>query len=157
MEFVLIAICVGSLRTLTKFPKNDFTYALNLGALTSRGMSATEMRTGELRRLIPMALSQGVPHTWLSWCGALLWGGASYASQGHHVTHDRVIGIVAPHCTILLDFICNPKELVRSGLHGRLLSVHYGPVPLLPRESSSNFVTAGADGATARGQCNVID
>jgi hypothetical protein len=157
MEFVFIAMSVGCLHTLTEIPSNNFTYALNLGCLTHRGSFAARSRSGELRDLISQALREGVSHTTLLWCAALVWGGASYESQGHNEVRDRVIGVVAPHCTVLLEFIVNPTALAANGIKRKILSIHTGSVPLLCREPSSGFVIAAVDIATQRGRCKTID
>ena len=59
-QFVLIALAVGTLKSLTRLPGNDFSYALNLGSLTIRGEFAAQLGTGELLRLPESALGQGV-------------------------------------------------------------------------------------------------
>lgn len=114
MEFVFIAMSIGCLRTLTKMPANKPIYALNLGCLTHRGTAMSKSRSSELRS--PRPLHEGVDHTTLLWCAALVWERASYESQGHNEVRDRVFGVVAPHCTVLLDFVVHPITLVINGI-----------------------------------------
>ena len=156
-QFVLIALAVGTLKSLTRLPGNDFSYALNLGSLTIRGEFAAQLGTGELLRLPESALGQGVMPSELLWCCSLLWGGASNSSQGFRRVNEQVIGVVAPQCTVVLDFICNPFTFIREGLHKPIMSIHFGSVPLLPREPQSGFVTATKDSLRARGGCASID
>lgn len=151
MDFVVLAITIGCLQSLTQRPSKNFTYAFNLGALIVRGRDEARTRTGELYDLISEALEQGVVHTRLLWCGALIWGGASYISQGYQMISDRVIGIVAPQSTIILDFVRDPKLLAGNGFKKgtKLFSVHHGAVPVLGRDPISGFVLA-AEGANGR-------
>lgn len=143
MDFVLIAMAIGSLQTLTSTPaiKND-AYALNTGCITLWGSGAQRQRTGELAEFIPRAFSRGhgLGHKDLLWSAALVWGGASYESQGLNVPGDQILGIVAPHCTVVLELIRDPINFARDGLRGKLISVCRGSVPMLPRDPASGFV-----------------
>jgi len=157
MDFVLIAMAIGSLRSLTIVPGANSTYALNMKAITPRGHENVRESTGELSMLILRAFGQGLLHKDLLWAGALLWGGASHESQGYCVVNDRVLGIVAPHCTIILEVIRDPLGFATEGLRGKLLSVHKGSVPMLPRDPRNGFVQAAdLDGRNQRSavQCD---
>jgi len=137
-EFVQMAITIGSLHTLTRNPHNSF--ALNLGAVATHGSD------GEFQQLLLGALGGGldfgVGHNTILWAAALLWGGTSLASHGNKPIGEDVLGIVAPQCTIILDFIRDPLALARHGLNAPFLSIYRGAVPLLGQDPTSGLVMA---------------
>ncbi|RYP70594.1 hypothetical protein DL769_004916 [Monosporascus sp. CRB-8-3] len=135
MIFVTVAIAVGCLHTITKAEAgHDDSYALELAAVC---------RGGSLRELLAQAIhGSGLGHEDLLWAGASLWGGASLESHGHAVVDQRVIGMVSPHCTIILDIIHDPKGFAKRGCQGHLMFMCHGSVPLLPRNAKTGFITA---------------
>ena len=143
MILVSIAMAIGSLHSMTHAPVNDKDqYALELG---------TVRRNGALRELLPLALNgQGATHEVLLWTTATLWGGASSESQGGVVIDRRMIGIVAPHCTMILDILRDPIEFARPPMFGRLLTMCRGSMPLLARNPRSGFMMAADLGHRSR-------
>ena len=143
MILVSIAMAIGSLHSMTHAPVNDKDqYALELG---------TVRRNGALRELLPLALNgQGITHEVLLWTTATLWGGASSESQGGVVIDRRMIGIVAPHCTMILDILRDPIEFARPPMCGRLLTMCRGSMPLLARNPRSGFMMAADLGHRSR-------
>ncbi|KAK0507671.1 hypothetical protein JMJ35_009560 [Cladonia borealis] len=134
MELVSIAISVGLLQAWTFAPAKDIDlYALQQGAIR---------RNGALREFLPVACTEGFSHQSLLWAAATLWGGASAESQGGVVVGDRVMGIVAPHCTIILEILRDPISFARSRMSGPMLVLLRGSMPLLPRSARSGFVLA---------------
>ncbi|KAF2266856.1 hypothetical protein CC78DRAFT_531297 [Lojkania enalia] len=135
MTFVTVAIAVGCLHSITKAEAgHDDSYALELGAVC---------RGGSLRELVARAIhGEGLGHEDLLWAGATLWGGASLASHGHVMVDQRVIGMVSPHCTIILDILRDPKGFAKRGCQGHLIFMCHGSVPLLPRHAKTGFITA---------------
>ena len=134
MEFVSIAISVGLLQALTFAPAKDInSYALQQGAIR---------RNGALKEFLPVLCNEGLSHQALLWVAATLWGGASAESQGGVVVGNRVMGIVAPHCTIVLEILRDPISFARSRMSGPMLVLLRGSMPLLPRSARSGFVLA---------------
>ena len=134
MEFVSIAISVGLLQASTFAPAKDMNfYALQQGAIC---------RNGALKEFLPLACTEGFGHQKLLWAAATLWGGASAETQGGVPVGNRVMGIVAPHCTIILEILRDPISFARSRMSGPLLVLLRGSMPLLPRSARSGFVLA---------------
>ena len=143
MILVSIAMAISSIHSMTYAPVNDKDqYALELG---------TVHRNGAMRELLPLALNgQGITHEVLLWTTAKLWGGASSESQGGVVMDRWVIGIVAPHCTMILNILKVPIEFARPPTFGRLLTMFRGSVPLLARNPRSGFMMAADLGHRSR-------
>ena len=134
MELVSIAISVGLLQALTFAPAKDIEfYALQQDAIR---------RNGALKEFLPVACAEGFNHQTLLWAAATLWGGASSDSQGGVVVGNRVMGIVAPHCTIALEILRDPISFARSRMSGPILVLLRGSMPVLPRSARSGFVLA---------------
>ena len=134
MDFVSIAISVGLLQASTFAPANDMNfYALQQGAI---------YRYGALKEFLPVACTEGFSHQKLLWAAATLWGGASADSQGGVAVGNRVMGVVAPHCTIVLEILRDPISFARSRISGPMLVLLRGSMPLLPRSARSGFVLA---------------
>ena len=134
MKVVSIAISVGLLQALTFAPAKDINFfALQQGALR---------RNGVLKEFLPLACKQGFNHQHLLWAAATLWGGASVETQGGVAVGNRVMGIVAPHCTIVLEILRDPISFARSRMSGPILVLLRGSMPLLPRSVRSGFVLA---------------
>ena len=134
MEVVSIAISVGLLQALTFAPAKDINFfALQQGAL---------LWNGALKEFLPVACTEGFNHQHLLWVAATLWGGASVETQGGVAVGNRVMGIVAPHCTIVLEILRDPISFARSRMSGPILVLLRGSMPLLPRSVRSGFVLA---------------
>ena len=151
IEFVSIAISVGLLQASTFAPAKDINvYAVQQGAIR---------RNGLLKELLPLACSYGISHQKILWAAATLWGGASADSQGGVAVGDRVMGIVAPHCTIVLEILRDPISFARSRMSGPMLVLLRGSMPLIPRGARSGFVLAAdvAHISRARIDCGEAD
>ena len=155
IEFVSIAISVGLLQALTFAPAKDInSYALQQGTIR---------RNGALKEFLPVLCNEGFSHQALLWAAATLWGGASADSQGGVVVGNRVMGIVAPHCTIVLEILRDPISFARSRMSGPMLVLLRGSMPLLPRSTRSGFVLAtdvahlSRETLDCRANANVID
>ena len=135
MNFVSIAVSVGCLHALTFAPANDLSqYALNLKAVQYGGC---------LRELLPRIVNgEGVGHEDLLWVAVSLWGGASWETQGRMKVDPAVLGIIAPHCTVILDIIRDPIGFARRGFPGPLLSMCRGSMPMIARDPQTGFITA---------------
>ena len=134
IEFVSIAISVGLLQALTFAPAKDMDfYTLQQGAIS---------RNRALKEFLPVACNEGLSHQRLLWAAATLWGGASAESRGGLVVGNRVMGIVAPHCTIVLEILRDPIKFARSRMFGPMLVLLRGSMPLLPRSARSGYVLA---------------
>ncbi|KAG9235004.1 hypothetical protein BJ875DRAFT_542458 [Amylocarpus encephaloides] len=106
-NFFRIAIVVGSLHALTRHADASSTaYAFNLDAVSIR--SHARVQNSEFEQLLREAMAYGVAHTTILWTAAQVWGGASLASQGNTPINDHVLGIAAPQCSIILEFIRDP-------------------------------------------------
>lgn len=132
MQFLLVAVAIESLRKMT-YSQSGATdqYALSLSTL--------EQHHGALRELIPQAVVSGITLEKLVWTASTVWGGASLSSSGSVQVDQSVIGVVAPQCTVILDFIRDPLLLVRQGETAKILSVWRGAVPMLPRDPKNGF------------------
>ena len=134
MKVVSIAISVGILQVSTFAPAKDINfYAIQQGAIR---------RNGALEEFLPVACTEGFSHQHLLWAAAALWGGASAETQGGVAVGSRVMGIVAPHCTIVLEILRDPISFARSRMSGPILVLLRGSMPLLPRSARSGFVLA---------------
>ena len=134
MEVVSIAISVGLLQVLTFAPAKDSNfYALQRGAVHWNGA---------LKEFLYGACNKGFRHQDLLWAAATLWGGASAETQGGVAVGNRVMGIVAPHCTIVLEILRDPISFAHSRMSGPLLVLLRGSMPILPRSARSGFVLA---------------
>ncbi|KAG6355672.1 hypothetical protein INS49_003635 [Diaporthe citri] len=133
MQFIAISISVTTIRQLTHTTDDSLEqYALNLQTL-EKGQQG-------LRDFLPSACSEGISLQQILWAAATLWGGASQLSQGSQRVTEDVHGVVAPNCTIIMDFIRDPRLFVGNGIEKMLLSVWRGAVPMLPRDPRTNFV-----------------
>ena len=148
IQFVLIATAIGSLHTLVNNSEGDQSrYALNLDAISypkSRGLAIGRafVDSGAFSTLLALAIHQGVSHNEIILLAALLWGGASDHPWAYSAPNDRILGVVAPQCTIVLELIREPLLFATQGLRGNLLSIHRGSVPILPRHPQTGYVHA---------------
>ncbi|KAH7143613.1 hypothetical protein EDB81DRAFT_947670 [Dactylonectria macrodidyma] len=76
------------------------------------------------------------------WLIASVWGGSNPRYHNYAMVHDRVVGITAPHLTILANVLQNPKDLAEYGLSKGFISIHAGSIPMLPRDSLTGMVVA---------------
>ena len=136
MRLVVIAINVGLLHTVAHSAEDTCnSYALSIEGIRSPPGS------GALWSLLASALSSsGVGHHKILWAASTLWGGATQKSQGHAVVDGSIVGIVAPHCTVIMDILRDPEQFAKSPTQVPLLMVCRGSVPMLPRSRHTGFV-----------------
>ena len=145
IELLKIAAGVGSLSQLVDEPDgSNQRYALNMEAIRPNDKNAPyeDDTPGSLAEFLPQGFNHGLSQSNIIWAAALLWGGVSYRSQGYSRVHDRVLGIVAPHCTVVLQLVREPLLFAKYRLQGKMLSIHRGSVPILPRDPKSGYVHA---------------
>ena len=53
-----------------------------------------------------------------------------------------MMGVVPPHCTIILEILRDQVKFARSRMSGPMLVLSGGSIPLLPRRARSGFVLA---------------
>ena len=143
MFLVSIAMIIGSMHGLVHAPASDQDhYALNLAAIGDYGI---------LDKLLSCTSEkgQGVYIHDLQWAASTIWGGAMNKHQrsGNQkglILDIGLVGIVAPHCVILLDLIRDPLRFARDGMQGKLLTMCRVSVPMLPRDPQSGLMY-GAD------------
>ncbi|CZR61696.1 uncharacterized protein PAC_11593 [Phialocephala subalpina] len=132
LQLVSIAIVVGTLHNLTHAPAGDaFQYAFNIENI--------EHPDGPFLILLDKFIGH-INHQELIRAAASLWGGATKASQDFKIEDERVVGIVAPHSTILLTLIRDPLGFAATA--APLLTMIRGSVPMLPRNPRNGFVIA---------------
>ncbi len=146
IQFVLIATAIGSLHKLVNNSEgNQHLYALNLDAVFYPKSGLADfafISSGAFSSLLAQAIHQGVGHKQIILVAALLWGGASDKPDAYSAPNDRILGVVAPQCTIVLELIREPLLFATQGLRGSLLSIHRGSVPILPRHPKTGYVHA---------------
>ena len=134
LQLVAIAITTGILERTTRANSGDLNaYAVNAAALEPGG---------DLDTFLPRLVRRGLPASQIVWTAATLWGGASQASQGHTPVTDGLLGVVAPHCNIVLDVIRDPLHFVQKGIDSNLLYMCRGSLPTIARSPVSGFITA---------------
>ncbi|KAF2096608.1 hypothetical protein NA57DRAFT_78210 [Rhizodiscina lignyota] len=139
MEFLVTAIGIESLRKLVYSRDHRLDqYALSLAALAPI--------CGAVRRFTPEAVSEshGISPQSLLWTASTIWGGATLRSQGFSHVDELVLGIVAPHCTVILDMIRDPQAFATSLADGKVFSIWHGAVPMLPRDPQTGFCKSPA-------------
>jgi len=144
MNLVAVAIMIGMLNVLILKHARKPMYAFDMNSLTSSRLNYPRLLSS-----FQMALFEGIDTSSLLWTIASVWGGSTPAVHGHMEVSERVIGIVAPQCTVLLDFLRDPLGLAKNGLKVPIISLHYGSVPLLFRNPRNGFIMAAVDASTA--------
>lgn len=86
-----------------------------------------------LRDMIPAALDCDVGYTSLLEAASAIWNGVSPESGSRIDVGGDSIGIVAPHCTVILDVLRGPEKFASRLSQGKLLSIWHGAMPLLLR------------------------
>ena len=135
MRFVAIATSIGLLHTSTRLAgDNCNSYALSID-------SVDQNPKGGLWAFLTSALSYfGVGQHEILWAASTLWGGATLESQGRAVVDGAVMGIVAPHCTVIMDILRDPESFASNLAQVPQLMVCRGSVPMLPRSQHTGFV-----------------
>ena len=148
IQFIIIATAIGSLHTLVDNLEGDQQrYALNLDAVSFPKLHSSSfipehvwVSSGEFSSFLCKAVHQGIHHHEAIWAAALLWGGASNRSQGYRTADERVLGVVAPQCTVISELLREPLLFATQGLRDKLLSIHRGSVLILPRDPKPGYV-----------------
>jgi hypothetical protein len=85
-------------------------------------------------------ITTGYTLTELMHIAGSVWGGL----VPHHSFPDaRLVGIVCPEITILLDVLHDPKSLAKNGLAKGIMSLFEGSVPIIPQDPFHGAVIAG--------------
>ncbi|EKJ70331.1 hypothetical protein FPSE_09548 [Fusarium pseudograminearum CS3096] len=144
MEFTIYAIAIQVLRN-TVSPAGDSAdiYALNLSTLRR-----DESETRNLINFVRQALNEGTDHWVILTTAATVWGGMKYPKRTRNdmVTNkpsSQIIGVIAPQCTVIFDFLRDPWSFAASGSIRTLISIWRGPVPMLPRDPITSFIYSG--------------
>ncbi|KAI9704557.1 MAG: hypothetical protein M1820_005470 [Bogoriella megaspora] len=145
MRLVLISIAVGLLQKTTHSTDGTCnSYVMSVDSLD--GSRDGALKGGALQSLVPAALSFfGIGHHQVLWAASTLWGGATQQSQGHAVINKTAVGVVAPHCTVIMDVIRDPELFAMYSMQVPLLMVCRGSVPMLPRSRHTGFVQTGVN------------
>lgn len=69
-----------------------------------------------------------------------VWGGLTYQMG---FPDGRLVGIVCPEVTILLDVLDDPMRIAEHGLGKGMMSLHEDSVPVLPRDPLHGAIFAG--------------
>ena len=136
LRLVVVAINVGLLHTITHSSGDTCnSYALSIDSVRRFP------EPGILWNLLSSALGvSGIGQHKILWGASTLWGGATQESQGHAAVKGTVVGIVAPHCTVIMDILRDPEQFARSPTEAHMLMVCRGSVPMLPRSRHTGFV-----------------
>ncbi|CAF3487846.1 unnamed protein product [Fusarium graminearum] len=144
MEFTIYAIAIQVLRN-TVSPAGDSAdiYALNLSTLRRE-----ESETRNLINFVRQALNEGTDHWVILTTAATVWGGMKYPKRTRNdmVTSKpstQIIGVIAPQCTVIFDFLRDPLSFAASSSIRTLISIWRGPVPMLPRDPVTSFIYSG--------------
>ena len=134
MQFVLVSMAVGTLCSLlSNKPPDSASYAWAMQCVQHNGC---------IKDFCERAISVGIFHTDLLWAASSIWGGSTLLAHGNYAMHDRVLGIVAPHRTVLLDIVRDPLGLAEFGLSEGIIALYRGSLPMLPHEQASGYVVA---------------
>jgi hypothetical protein len=139
-DFIWTAFTVGTLRKLISNRSDrlsQYAWTIDCSSL------GTTMTFDHPISFLGDMISNGVATEQILWQAACIWGGSTHKAHNMMMVHDRTLGIVSPHATILLNIIRNPKEVAEFGVSKGILSIHFGSVPTLPRDPKSNMVVAG--------------
>ncbi|KAF4422201.1 hypothetical protein F53441_14305 [Fusarium austroafricanum] len=141
-EFVIHAIGIQTLRnTMDSAGSSADLYALNLSTLTGG-----ESHVGNLNDHVRLALAEGLhPHSLVT-TAATVWGGMKARKLSRSISKtpaDQILGVIAPHCTVIFDFLRDPLSFAASNSIRTLISIWRGPVPMLPRDPITSCIYSG--------------
>lgn len=126
MNLVLVAFAIGCLKSLvSNAPATLSVYALVLEEPYGPGSAPK----GLLDFCVKLLDGHSVYD--ILYTAGSVWGGLPYRLG---FTEGKLVGIVCPEVTILLDVLTNPMRTAEYGLDKGLLSLHTGSVPVLPRD-----------------------
>lgn len=126
MNLVLIAFAIGCLKSLvSNAPATLSVYALMLEEPYGPGSAPKGLLD------FCVNLLDGCPVYDILCTAGSVWGGLPYRLG---FTEGKLVGIVCPEVTILLDVLTNPMRTAEYGLDKGLFSLHTGSVPVLPRD-----------------------
>lgn len=135
MDFLRISMLIESLRTLVHCSDHRLDqYALSLETLTAKN--------GALRKTLSDVMSRGATATQLVLAASTVWVGEESTFRQSRTGRTQVgiiVGIVAPHCTVILDIIRDPLQFAGRGLGKGMISIWHGSVPMLPRDPHTRY------------------
>lgn len=135
MNLFVIAFAIGCLRSLISSSSVSLSaYALVLEEPDGPGTATRGLIEFCIR------LFEGVDIFELLCTAGSIWGGLP---QRFGFPDARLVGIVCPEVTILLDVLDKPKQIAKYGLTKGLMSIHTGSVPILPRDPKYGAIVAG--------------
>jgi hypothetical protein len=138
MHLILTSLAVGCIKSLTNIPHNRLSsYAWVVDCTDTRPTSI-------LPNFCEQLVTSGVLYYKLLWAAACIWGGSDQHNYEYSRMSSRVMGIVCPQVTILLNILVDPKAVAVYKLSKGLMTLYEGSVPLLPRDPTSGYVLAGA-------------
>jgi len=132
MHLASLAAAVEALHMIT-YSRDD---SLSHYAVVASSLLPTY---GDLFSFLSRALSLGVRTEELLKAASKLWGGGY---KGAHMVETNLIGIVAHHCTILMEFIRDPLQFASKNYTNnfmQLLSLWRGSVPILSRDPQTGL------------------
>ena len=142
MEFVTIAYSIGCLQQLvSNDPPMLSSYAWSIDCSSSGPNPAFQMQN-DVRIFAEQMVGQGVSLQRLLWQAACVWGGGNLPNNVTAV-HDRIIGIVCPNISIILDILTNTLGTAEHGIRSGIMSLHTGSPVTVPRDLTSGMVLAG--------------
>ena len=144
LDLITIAFGVGCSKSLISNPSSRLSFFSWCPFERPRGNEVDELTGLEAHlKFAENLVIPGISVENLLWHAACVWGGSDVAHHGHVTVHDKVVGIVCPQLTILLDVLIDPKRVATHGFSRGLMSIHEGSNPILPRDQATGYVLAG--------------
>ncbi|CAH0054822.1 unnamed protein product [Clonostachys solani] len=131
LRFIILAIFVGAMEKLatnTTATLADYAWTCDLEQLNS---------------FAEAAVSKGISSRDVIYCAARIWGGMTRSLPTEIARHQKVLGIVCPQVTILMNILSNADDIAKYGLDKGLFTLHRGSVPILPRHPETGLILAG--------------
>lgn len=135
LDLILTAFAIGCLKSLiSNTTRSLSTYALALEEPDGPGSGPTALLDFCKKLLAGHSLDD------LLLTVGTVWGGLT-PQLGF--PDGKLVGIVCPEVTILLDVLSDPKLIAQHGLEKGIMSLHTGSVPILPRDPLYGAIMAG--------------
>ncbi|OCL07291.1 hypothetical protein AOQ84DRAFT_365090 [Glonium stellatum] len=133
---ILVAFTIGCMKSLiSNAPRKISTYAMTLGE--GYGPDSGHLYfLNFCERLITTRNSLEE----LLYTASTIWGGLVPQMA---FPKGRLLGIVCPEITILLDILYDPKSVAKNGLSKGIMGIYEGSVPILPQDPFHGAIMAG--------------
>ncbi|KAL9625481.1 MAG: hypothetical protein Q9160_000544 [Pyrenula sp. 1 TL-2023] len=142
LDFTTIAYSVGCLQRLVSNNSPLLSaYAWSIDCSVPGPNPALQMQN-DARVFAEQMVGEGVGLTRIIWQAASIWGGGNLASNVVAV-QDRIIGIVCPNVSVILDILIDPAYIAQHGIEKGIMSLNTGSPVTLPRDPTSGLVLAG--------------